>query len=1040
MSFDAWKWWGSQELWSSFIIAHGPRRRHCCWHSNPWRPTHAADIPGPIQCTRRTTGAPVSTNMPTPRARPLFSRPAFGFMLWILCVTVHRSPLLARGANHKGDNDSRPPISLLPPLITDWVTDEVSLGMCNGIGALGNMTSYKHKILKIRTHRNNTWIALLLMCGDIHPNPGPQTQAETFPCGFCDLHVSWSQRAVACDECNVWYHKSCMSMISEEYASLEAHSSCSWCCMKCNSLNVDSFTFHAYEVHTNNSFEPLASIPGDDSVFLSPSAFAPTTHSSPTGTRMVPAVGSVISSKASGNSTETNKGVPTKGNNVRVIVANCNGVRGKKAELENLTEYVNPDILILTETKIDSDIKSSEFLPEGYKGDIRKDRNATGGGVMLAYKDTLIASEVETKVGAETVWGKFTLKDGKSTYVGAYYRPPSDRRPDSVEQLGTIIDSFERESPIILGGDFNARDIDWDTNTVAPGSDRKKLCEELIEVLDTHHLEKLQREPTRGEAVLDLYCTNRPGLVKCTTTAPGISDHHIIVVDSSIKLQSAKKPRRRVHQWSKANWDAIREETTQFGADFLNRHSERDLEENYAELNSHVQHMMDKHIPTKLTRSSREVPWITQATRRMCRKKQRLYNKAKKARKDKNHLWAKYNAHKKATARALKKARWSYINGILQTSLNEGNSKPFWRYMYSQGNDGSGVAPLKDNGTLHSDGRDKANILNNQFASVFSDDGTHGEAKLHGPCYPPIGRLDISVNGVEKLLSNINPSKATGPDMMPCRMLKELAPVLAPLLTVIFQQSLATSKLPTSWLHANIVPVFKKGTKCLAENYRPVSLTCVACKLLEHIVCSHIRSHLDKHRVLSQLQHGFRSAYSCETQLLTTLHDLLSIRDKGVQVDIAVLDFSKALDKVPHRRLLSKLRLYGIHGPICNWIEAFLSNRTQRVQVEGQYSRDAGVTSGVPQGTVMGPLLFLLFINDLPSVLDPATSCRLFADDCLIYREHQWPAGITARPKCPGEMEHTMGYAFQPKEVQRDVHSPFISSHQNVPATQHYPG
>ena len=155
--------------------------------------------------------------------------------------------------------------------------------------------------------------------------------------------------------------------------------------------------------------------------------------------------------------------------------------------------------------------------------------------------------------------------------------------------------------------------------------------------------------------------------------------------------------------------------------------------------------------------------------------------------------------------------------------------------------------------------------------------------------------------------------------------------------------------------------------------------------MLEHIICHHVRSHLDRHGILFPLQHGFRSGHSCETQPLTTMFDLLSIGDSGSQTDVIVLDFSKAFDKVPHKSLLNKLRLYGISGPILQWIDMFLSGRSQNVTVDDCFSSKMVPTSGVPQGTVLGLLLFLLFIHDLPAVLDPSTRCRIFADDCLVY-------------------------------------------------------
>ena len=183
------------------------------------------------------------------------------------------------------------------------------------------------------------------------------------------------------------------------------------------------------------------------------------------------------------------------------------------------------------------------------------------------------------------------------------------------------------------------------------------------------------------------------------------------------------------------------------------------------------------------------------------------------------------------------------------------------------------------------------------------------------------------------------------------------------------------------WKKANISCVFKKGDKHLASNYRPVSISSVCCKLLEHIVCRHLINHFDKYGILTNLNHGFRAGFSCETQLLTTLNDLLISYDQGKQVDVAILDFSKAFDTVPHRKLLYKLNQYGVHGSTHLWLSNFLTNRTMRVVLEGEESEEVVVESGVPQGTVLGPILFLCHINDLP--LSVKSQVRLFADDCF---------------------------------------------------------
>ena len=262
------------------------------------------------------------------------------------------------------------------------------------------------------------------------------------------------------------------------------------------------------------------------------------------------------------------------------------------------------------------------------------------------------------------------------------------------------------------------------------------------------------------------------------------------------------------------------------------------------------------------------------------------------------------------------------------------------------------MAPLLCNpdepGTLRHSDEEKADILQGQFCSVFTREPEGEIPQLEPHIGERLERLVITHEWVLKALMKTIITKSCGPHELHPIMLKELAVELAAPMTMLFNQSLFLGKVPEEWKMANVSPIFKKGSRKVAANYRPVSLTSISCKIMEAAVRETILTYLKRNSLLSTRQFGLLGGRSTILQLLTFLDKCVDAISRGNVTDVVYLDFQKAFDTVPHKRIMVKLQAYGISGVILNWINAFLNGRTQRVIVNGIASRKEAVLSGVP--------------------------------------------------------------------------------------------
>ena len=443
-------------------------------------------------------------------------------------------------------------------------------------------------------------------------------------------------------------------------------------------------------------------------------------------------------------------------------------------------------------------------------------------------------------------------------------------------------------------------------------------------------------------------------------------------------------------QYSKANFDLLRINISSFDWDVL---FDGTIDEACDFFTKQFLTFIDVCIPSqKVTIRPDDKPWFNGELRTLCRKRDRLKQLAFKT--GKLSLLNKYKTIRNRINNMKKHAKQNFFNSLELNlcDLQRNDKKGFWRlirYFIKNNDCSSNIPPLismSPNGETSASISDleKAECLNNFFASI----STVNEEFAFLPPFTKItnnnlSQITIFESEIKDLIRCLNPNKASGPDSINHRMLKSVADQVSKPLAILFNRSISEGVFPNLWKLANVIPIYKKGDKSSVTNYRPVSLLSCCGKLLERIIFKHMYNFFLENNLLYKYQSGFLPKHSTTFQLVDIYHHICQSFDNKQFSCMVFCDISKAFDRVWHKGLLFKLRQNGIEGTLLKWLSNYLSNRSQKVVLQSATSSSKQITAGVPQGSVLGPLLFLIYVNDITDSLLSLT--RLFADDSSFY-------------------------------------------------------